>query len=47
MTGWGVLTLSAGLQTPTSGMIVNDLPPKERDTAIIIQNRALDWHVAI
>jgi multiple sugar transport system ATP-binding protein len=48
-----LLRLLAGLDAPTSGRIVvgdrpvNDLPPKERDIAMVFQNYALYPHLSV
>ncbi|MCX6985679.1 MAG: ABC transporter ATP-binding protein, partial [Lentisphaerae bacterium] len=48
-----VLRLIAGLETVTEGTIaiggqvVNDLPPKERDVAMVFQNYALYPHMTV
>src|SRR5664279_4880129 len=47
------LRLIAGLENPTSGTIaingqvVNSLPPKERDVAMVFQNHALYPHMSV
>ena len=47
------LRLIAGLEQPTAGTIslngrvVNDLPPKERDVAMVFQNHALYPHMSV
>ncbi|MFN3361089.1 MAG: ABC transporter ATP-binding protein [Pseudanabaenaceae cyanobacterium] len=48
-----ILRLIAGLETPTSGEIyigekkVNDLPPRDRDVAMVFQNYALYPHMTV
>jgi multiple sugar transport system ATP-binding protein len=47
------LRLIAGLEAPTAGTIaingqvVNDLPPKDRDIAMVFQNHALYPHMSV
>src|SRR5580693_7336022 len=41
------LRMIAGLEEITAGEVVNDLPPKDRDIAMVFQNYALYPHMSV